>query len=309
MNSLKNGGTSPIWDMVLFSQTKAKLGGRVQWILSGSAPLDPKLADFLRTCFCCPVVQGYGLTENLAGATLTDVNDPTVGHVGTPMACNEIKLVDVPEMNYFSTDKPCPRGEICLRGPNLFVGYYKDPEKTAEDLKADGWFHTGDVGRWNPNGTLSIIDRKKNIFKLSQGEYVAAEYLEAVFIRSPYVGQIFVYGDSLNSFLVAIVVPDFEVVKPMAVQLGFPNADNEEELCKNKKVEEIILKSMTDVGKEAALHGFEFPKTIYLEHQLFSEENNLLTPTFKLRRPNLKEHYQQIVNRLYEDYKKTHPDV
>jgi len=224
------------------------------------------------------------------------------------MSCTEVKLVDVPEMNYYSTDKPHPRGEICLRGPNIFIGYYKDPEKTAEDLKPDGWFHTGDIGRWNTTGTLSIIDRKKNIFKLSQGEYVAAEYLEGVFVRSPFVGQIFVYGDSLNSFLVAVVVPDFDVLDPYAAELGIPNQDHAE-LCKNKKIEEVILKSLTEVGKEANLHGFEFPKAIYIEHIAFSEENNLQTPSFKLRRPNLKEHYQKIIAETYTEYKKTHPDA
>jgi long-chain acyl-CoA synthetase len=309
MAAITAGGSTPIWDTILFSKTKASLGGRCRFILSGSAPLDPKLIDFLKACFCCPVIQGYGLTENCAGAAISHLDDPTIGHVGHPMACIEIKLVDVPEMNYFSTDKPCPRGEICLRGPNVFVGYYKDPEKTAEDLKPDGWFHTGDIGRWNPNGTLSIIDRKKNIFKLSQGEYVASEYLEGIFIRSPYVAQIFVYGDSLNSFLVAVVVPDFEVVSPMAKEMGIPNADDNVALCQNKKIEQIILKSMNEIGKEANLHGFEFPKAITLEPSQFSEDNNLLTPTFKLRRPNLKEHYQQTIAQMYEEYKKAHPDA
>lgn len=309
MNAIKEGGTTPIWDTILFSKTKERLGGRVKFILSGSAPLDPTLADFLKACFCCPVVQGYGLTENFAGATISYGADSTVGHVGTPLTCTEIKLVDVPEMNYTSQDKPCPRGEVCLRGPNVFIGYFKDPEKTAEDLKEDGWFHTGDVGRWNPNGTLSIIDRKKNIFKLSQGEYVAAEYLEAVFLRSPYVGQIFVYGDSFNSFLVAIAVPDYDVVTPLAQQLGIPNAEDQKEVAANKQIEAAILKSMVEVGKAANLHGFEFIKAIHVEHVPFSEENDLLTPSFKLRRPNLKQHYQKVIETLYEEYKKAHPDA
>jgi len=165
-------------------------------------------------------------------------------------------------MNYYATDKPCPRGEICIRGANVFVGYFKDPEKTKEDLKEDGWFHTGDVGQWNPNGTMTIIDRKKNIFKLSQGEYVAAEYLEGIFIRSPYISQVFVYGDSLHSFLVAVVVPDWDTVGPASKSLEIEGTN--EEICRHPKINELILKNMGEIGKQANLHGFEYPKIIYV---------------------------------------------
>lgn len=124
---------------------------------------------FLQIAFCVPVLQGYGLTETSAACTLTREYDFTTGHVGAPLLMNEVRLFDVPEMNYSSKNDP-PTGEVCVRGNNVFVGYYQNPEQTAADKDPEGWFHTGDVGRWNPNGTLSIIDRKKNIFKLAQGE-------------------------------------------------------------------------------------------------------------------------------------------
>lgn len=132
--------------------------------------------------------------------------------MGGPLPCLKIRLRDLPEMEYTSNDTPYPRGEICFRGPSIFQGYYKNDEKTKEAIH-DGWLWSGDVGVVLPNGSIKIIDRAKNIFKLAQGEYIAPEKLENVYIQSPYIQQIFVHGDSLESFLVAIVVPDFDEVR------------------------------------------------------------------------------------------------
>merc|ERR1711881_414819 len=144
------------------------------------------------------------------------MDDTTVGHNGTPPFAAEIRLQDVAEMNYTSKDETevdgvkinTPRGEIQVRGEVIFKGYYKMPEKTKEVMTEDGWFCTGDIGRINPNGTLSIIDRKKNIFKLSQGEYIAVEKVENTYAKSAWVNQIWVYGNSFKPKIVAVVVPD-----------------------------------------------------------------------------------------------------
>jgi len=294
--ALENGSTSPFWDKILFSKTKARIGGRVRFILSGSAPLDPKLGEFLKICFCCNVIEGYGLTENTAGAFITYLSETLLAHVGAPLACNEAKLIDVPEMGYSSKNSP-PTGEIVIRGYNVFKGYYKAPEQTKEALEADGWFHTGDIGRWNPNGTLSIIDRKKNIFKLAQGEYVAVEYLEGVFIRSKFVLQVWVYGNSYKPTLIAFVVPDPDTVFPWAKENGLE--PNIEQLCRNEKLKKVIFDDLTKVGQEAKLHGFEYIKAITLLHEPFSVDNDCMTPTFKLRRANLLKRYQKQVDDLY----------
>ncbi len=142
---------------------------------------------------------------------MTLPEDSVAGHVGGPIPCVKIRLRDIPEMGYTSRDTPYPRGEICFAGPSVFDGYFMNPEKNKEAL-VDGWLMSGDVGIVLPNGSIRIIDRAKNIFKLAQGEYISPEKLENVYIQSPYINQIHVHGDSLQSFLVAIVVPDYEMV-------------------------------------------------------------------------------------------------
>jgi len=295
--ALKRGESTPFWDKLVFSKTKARLGGRVRFILSGSAPLDPKLGEFLKICFCCNVLEGYGLTENFAGACITEYAETQLGHVGRPLPCCEVKLQDVAEMNYSSKNTP-PTGEIMIRGTNVFKGYFKDPEKTKEALEADGWFHTGDIGRWNENGTLSIIDRKKNIFKLAQGEYVAVEYLEGIYKRSQFVQQIWVYGNSYKRWLVGVVVPDPEYLAMWAKQNGMEGQDYKT-LVLSERVNQAIVKDLERVGKEAKLNGIEFVKAIHLTSDTFTVDNDHMTPTFKLRRVNLLKGYQKKIDEMY----------
>ncbi|KAF0715243.1 hypothetical protein As57867_003481, partial [Aphanomyces stellatus] len=295
--------THSVWDALVFSKIQALLGGRVQVIVSGSAPLAPNVKEFLKIAFACRVEEGYGLTETCAGATLSTPENPTGAHVGMPLENIQIRLVDVPEMNYTSADQPRPRGEVCIRGPNVFKGYFKDPKKTAECLTEDGWFSTGDIGAWNADGTLSIIDRKKNIFKLAQGEYVAVEKVEGVYMRSPFVAQVFVYGDSYKSCVVAVVVPDPEVVQSWASGKGIAGGNDLAKMAALSQLKTAILKSMAEMAKDAKLNGFECVKDIYVHSELFSVENDLLTPTFKLKRPQLKACFQPRIDDLYAGLK------
>ena len=188
------------------------LGGRVRKCVTASAPISKDILDFMKIAFCCPVIEAYGQTELGGASNWTDIRDASTGHVGGVLPSFYMKLQDVPEMDYRSTDiiegVPYPRGEICFKGSPCFAGYFKEPEKTAETIDSDGWLHTGDIGVILPGGALKIIDRKKNIFKLSQGEYIAAEKLEILYSKSPLIKQIFVYGDSLQSNLVTIIVPE-----------------------------------------------------------------------------------------------------
>uniref|UniRef100_A0A6B2KZY9 Long-chain-fatty-acid--CoA ligase n=1 Tax=Arcella intermedia TaxID=1963864 RepID=A0A6B2KZY9_9EUKA len=290
---------SPLWDRFVFSKLTALLGGRVRLIVSGSAPLSPEVQNFLRICFCCKVVQGYGLTESTALTTVSDVDDINVGHVGAPAVCVEIKLVDAPELNYYSSSRGKQQGEVCLRGASIFPGYFKMPKETADVIDRDGWFHTGDIGEWLPNGTLKIIDRKKNIFKLAQGEYVAAEYLDTVYSRCPFVQQSFIYGDSFKNYLVGIVVPNPEVLLPWAKQQGIKG--DLPELCKNDTVRKAVFQGLIKEADKAKLKGFEKLKNVYLEPEVWTVDAGFLTPSLKTVRGALGKKYQAVIHNLYEE--------
>ncbi|TKS72761.1 Long-chain-fatty-acid--CoA ligase 1 [Collichthys lucidus] len=282
-----------IWDRLIFRKVQASLGGRVRLMATGAAPISPTVLTFLRAAIGCQVTQtgsscvhvpvfaaliydnhqafslsqffeGYGQTECTAGCTLTMPGDWTAGHVGAPLPCNTIKLVDVSEMNYLAVNG---EGEVCVKGPNVFQGYLKDPEKTKEAIDEDGWLHTGDIGKWLPNGTLKIVDRKKHIFKLAQGEYIAPEKIENLYTRSDAVAQIYVHGDSLQ------------------------------------EVKAAIFEDMQRLGKEGGLKSFEQVKAIRIHTEMFSIENGLLTPTLKAKRNEMGKYFRSQIDELYAGIK------
>ncbi|XP_036105434.1 long-chain-fatty-acid--CoA ligase 1 isoform X3 [Molossus molossus] len=287
-----------LWDKLIFRKIQANLGGKVRLMVTGAAPVSATVLTFLRAALGCQFYEGYGQTECTAGCSLTIPGDWTAGHVGAPMPCNLVKLVDVEDMNYLAAKG---EGEVCVKGPNVFQGYLKDPAKTAEALDKDGWLHTGDIGKWLPNGTLKIVDRKKHLFKLAQGEYIAPEKIENVYLRSEPVAQVFVHGESLQSFLIAIVVPDVETLGRWAQKRGVDGSF--EELCRNKDVKKAILEDMVRLGKEAGLKPFEQVKGIALHSELFSVDNGLLTPTMKAKRPELRNYFRSQIDELYSTIK------
>lgn len=316
-----NGVDHPLWDRLVFGKIGAKVGlDRCRLMVTGSAPIAAHVFDFLRVAFSTIVIEGYGQTETCAAATASDgATDYSSGHVGGPVSCNEIRLESVEDMGYKYNDtmhgveldednKPIEgtgfactgRGEVCFRGNNIFKGYYKLDAKTKETVDDEGWCHSGDIGVWLPNGQLKLVDRKKNIFKLAQGEYVAAEKIENIYASSAWVGQSFVYGDSLQSVLVGIVVPDPDKVKAWAKEKGL-DADHAA-LCENEDMKKEILADLKTIGKAAKLNGFEMIKSVHLAPEEFSVENNLLTPTFKLKRNDAKKVFLTQINTMYEKF-------
>ncbi|KAI8640333.1 hypothetical protein BD408DRAFT_404194 [Parasitella parasitica] len=264
-----------LWDRLVFGGIRQKLGGRIRFILSGSAPVAPDVMDFMRICFSAKVFEGYGQTENFCAGCLTISDDNTSGVVGVPFPCSEIKLVDVPDMEYHATDKPYPRA----------------PEKTAETIDQDGWLHTGDIGLFDSASRIVIIDRLKNIFKLSQGEYIAPEKIEGVYQKHD------VYGDSMQASLVGVIVPDKD---SFSAWLAKTHASvPASEALENEEVKKDVLKVLNAYGKQNDLKGFEQIRDIHLTFDEFTIDNDLLTPTFKLKRESAKKVYQSQIEAMY----------
>ncbi|KAG0375532.1 hypothetical protein BGX24_008973 [Mortierella sp. AD032] len=301
------GVTHPLWDRLLFNKVKMALGGNVQAILTGSAPIAKEVLNFLRVAFGCVILEGYGATEGMATATITMADEHQPGIVGCPRSGVELKLVDVPEMNYYATDKPFPRGEIMIRGATVFKGYYKDEKNTLDTVDPEGWLKSGDIGFVDNRGCLTIIDRKKNIFKLAQGEYIAPEKIENILgSRCNLVMQIYVHGDSLESTLVCIAIPDPETFLPFAnavagTKVTMADREGLGKLLRDNKVKTAYLKELEKAGQAGGLKGFELVKRVHLSMDMFSVENNMMTPTSKVRRPQVKEYFLDAIKSMYED--------
>ncbi|WP_406816101.1 carboxylic acid reductase [Mycobacterium sp. M23085] len=264
---------------VLAEQRQYLLGGRFIFAMTGSAPTSPELKKWTESLLQMHLMDGYGSTE--AGMVLFD------GQIQRPPVV-DYKLVDVPDLGYFSTDRPHPRGELLLRTENMFPGYYKRAETTANVFDDDGYYRTGDVFAELAPDRLVYVDRRNNVLKLAQGEFVTLAKLEAVFGNSPLIRQIYVYGNSSQPYLLAVVVPTEEA-------LG-QNAETGLASLKPK-----IADSMQKVAKETGLQSYEVPRDFIIETTPFSLENGLLTGIRKLAWPKLKQHYGERLEQIYAD--------
>ena len=287
--------THGCYDKLVFKKVRALMGGRVRMMLTGSAPISAEVLDFLKICFCVNVYEGYGMTETSAGSVLTKYNDPKTGHVGGPVANVKIRLRDIPEMGYLHTNDP-PKGEVCFWGPSIMKGYFKNPEKTAEAMDGE-WLKSGDVAVIHPNGAIQIVDRAKNIFKLSQGEYIAPEKLENQYIKSEYIAQIWIHGDSLHDWAMAFIVVDPDRIKKWAAD----NAAGEvnDELMKNMKLKEVIYNDLMRIATENKFNSLEKPKQIHLLKDMWTVESDMLTPTMKTKRNIARAVYKNDIEALY----------
>jgi len=299
--ALRTGSDTPIWNKIVFKKFLEGVGGRLRLIVSGSAPLSPDVHDFLRVCFGCPVLQGYGLTETSSSGCVQYTDDMTTARLGPPFPSMEAKLVDVPDMNYTNADKPNPRGEIWLRGGPVSQGYFKEPEKTLEAFH-DGWFATGDIGVCYPDGTFAIIDRKKNLIKPPHGEYIALEKLESVLRNSAFVETILVYVDSDHHHCVAAMVPNRDPLLELANKHSTVSADKEDfaSLCKDPEIQRLILLDLQTVGRNLKLKSIETIRSVRLLPEQWTPQNFYLTAAMKLNRAYIVNQIRPLIDEMYE---------
>ncbi|CAH1104812.1 unnamed protein product [Psylliodes chrysocephalus] len=298
----KIGFSTPLTDKIIFQATRNIMGGHLHVMAVGGAPLTADTHELIRTCLCIDALQGYGLTETCACASNQDKYDLQYERVGSPMTTALIRIINWEEGNYYITDKPNPRGEIVIGGGIVSPGYYKNDEKTKEEFFEDKdtwWFRTGDIGEIHPDGSIKIIDRKKDLVKLQAGEYVSLGKVEALLSTNALVDSICVYAESTKSYCIALVVANPDNLKKLAA--GKLNITNKtfEQLCDDKEVNKIAYQVIVDHSKKVKLEKFEIPEKIKLVKEIWTPETGLVTATFKLKRKEIQKFYAKDLKEIY----------
>ena len=298
--------THAIYDQLIFKKIRNMFGNRLKVVLCASAPMPKELADDFKVLLSIPVLEGLGMTELAGAAFATNYHDLTNFTAGGIIGGAKMIIKSVPDLGYSIDDVidgiNCPAGEICLKGPLVFKGYYKNDEENEKAFDKDGYFHTGDVGRLFPNlgNGLKIVDRVKEIFKLSQGEYIIPAKLESIYSKSVYIQQIMIYGNSSMNNIIGIISPD---KKRCAEALDI----SVEELSKNEENPELInliVKDLLKLAEEANFNGLEKVKFIIITFEGFTVENSCMTPTMKIVRKKVELRFKERIDKLYNSIPK-----
>ena len=297
-DALRRGFDTPYFNEKVFAKTKTLLGGRCKMIISGGAPMNGALYEFLSIVFCCAVGQGYGLTETCAAATCQRYYDLQRENVGGCLSPVEIKLRD---FEHWKHTDPEPRGEVLLRGPTVTQGYYKQPEKTTEAFLADGWFATGDVGQITPDGTIKIVGRAKALAKNAHGEYIAMEALESTFVLADFVlpNGVCVIVDSHQPFICALVLTD----EAKALKFAAANGISGEypAVLSDATFQKKAAAAIQVTGKAAGKKPFELPKICRVLADEWTPENGMLTAAMKLRRKPIEDKYKDTITEMFQE--------
>ena len=267
-------------DKLVFAKVRALFGGRVKHCVVGSAALVSDVHEFFRAVGIF-INNGYGLTETTATISSTPLGSSIPNTVGTPLQGIEVRLGE--------------NDEIQVKGPTVMRGYYRNDEETAQAFTADGFFRTGDVGKILPNGYISITDRLKDFIRTSTGKYVAPQHLESMLCMSPYIDQAAIVGEG-HSWIGALVVPDLKKLQNLAAQMGIQAAKIQDMLC-NNEILNFIQQQVDLILKDEAKHE-QVHKIVLLEHP-FTTDNGELTPTLKLRRKTISEHYRESIEAMF----------
>jgi long-chain acyl-CoA synthetase len=269
-----------IADKLVFSKWRAGVGGKLRFFVSGGAPLSKKLS-YAFWAAGIPILQGYGMTE----ACIVCANRPEdnkVGSIGTPFDGIEMKIAE-------------KDGELLVRGPNVMQGYYNNPEATAAAIDEDGYYHTGDVGYIDEDGHFYITDRLKDLFKLSNGKYVAPQQVESLLKQSPIVSQAIVVGSGRKQ-VGALIVPDWDTLKEELKEIGVDVSRPREELCADPAVVKRVQQDAVELTRE--LSDFERVKRVYLLSREFSIDKGEMTPTLKIKRGVIDEKYSEAIDEI-----------
>ncbi|KAJ2778452.1 long-chain fatty acid-CoA ligase [Coemansia javaensis] len=283
-------------DGIVFKETQAATGGRLKFVITGGAPINRNVQKLINAALC-PMIQGYGMTEASGLLSVQLPDDPSFNNVGAPCPSVEMKLVDVPEANYYARDG---KGEIWVRGPSVFRGYLDNDDLTRETVTEDGWLKTGDIGQWTPQGQLTIIDRRKNLVKLVSGEYIALESLEATYKNSLFIHNICLIADSRMAQPCAIVCIDENQIAHLADTAGVAYNDPSE-LATSPAFIAAVLADLQSVARQNGLAKMETLAAIRIDSELWSPENDRLTPAMKLKRPNISSHNQAKVDDMFAE--------
>lgn len=263
-------GAATILDSAVFARVRAVTGGRLRFIVNGASGIANPTLHFM-SLVVAPMLSGYGLTETCGnGALGCPLQWTSSGQaIGPIPAAVEIKLVSLPELNYSATSTP-PQGEILIRGAPVLRAYLDNPEETAKAVTADGWFRTGDIGQFEADGHVSVIDRVKNLVKLQGGEYIALEKLEAIYRGAAYVQNLMVHGDSSSPRPVAVVAANEKQLAKKAAELGVAEGSA---MYKDKKVRGAVLKALQEVAKKEGLSGMETVAGVVLVEEEWTPAN------------------------------------
>ncbi|KAE8329120.1 hypothetical protein BDV39DRAFT_172578 [Aspergillus sergii] len=287
---------SSLLDAVVFKKLKDATGGRLRIMMNGGGPISKDTQKFLSMAIA-PMISGYGLTETSAMGALNDPMAWNPDALGEIPASIEVKLVDFADAGYFTKSNP-PQGEIFIRGGSVSKGYWDNEEETKAAYTEDGWFMTGDIGEFDKNGHLKIIDRKKNLVKTQNGEYIALEKLESVYRSSPLVGNICVYAAQDQDKPIAIIVPVEAALKKLAHENGI-EGDTLETLVHNEKLKGIVLKQLQTAGRAGGLKGIEIINGVVLSDEEWTPQNGYMTAAQKLQRKKIVGHFQKEIDQAY----------
>ncbi|RFN44612.1 hypothetical protein FIE12Z_11156 [Fusarium flagelliforme] len=279
-----------ILDGIVFGKIREMTGGKIRFLFNGGSPISLSTKHFM-SMVVAPMFTGYGLTETCATGALGSPLEFTLHSIGTIPASAELKLVSVPEFGY-SADTTPPQGEIWIRGTCVMMGYYENEEETKKSFTDDGWFKTGDVGEFDKDGHLRIIDRVKNIVKLLSGEYVALEKLDSIYRGAQGVMNAMVYADSLHARPIVVVMPNETVLTSMAKDLGV----DEHSIYSDKKVRQALLKDLQATGRKAGLSSMEIAAEVVITPEEWTPASGLVTATQKLNRRAINAKYKKEIN-------------